>query len=69
MLKIIRNNRAQKGKRISTDLGHHMRCVLAIAVLGTALYVIISGTSAGAEDWAYGVMGTVVGYVFRGRPS
>jgi hypothetical protein len=43
-----------------------MSVILTIAVSGTALYVILKGQySEGAAKWAYGAIGTVLGYWLR----
>jgi len=40
-----------------------MPVVVSIAVLGAALYVVLSGSYAeAAQKWAFGAIGTILGY-------
>lgn len=44
----------------------HMRAIVSIGVVTSALYVILSGTYHNAEqNWAFGVVGAVMGYWFK----
>lgn len=43
-----------------------MQMLISVMVLGSALYVILSGRYADAEQkWAYGAVGTVCGFWFK----
>lgn len=47
----------------SKDLAAAMPAIVTIAVLGSAIFVILSGSYAEAEQkWAFGSVGTVIGY-------
>ncbi len=43
-----------------------MPVIISIAILGSALFVVLSGSYAEAEQkWAFGSIGTIVGYWFK----
>jgi hypothetical protein len=45
-----------------------MQVVVTMVVLGAALYVTLSPNSpAPAQQWAPGIIGTLIGYWLRGR--
>lgn len=45
-----------------------MRVILSLVVVGAALTVVLSSKyEVGTERWAFGVIGTVLGYWFRGK--
>jgi hypothetical protein len=44
-----------------------MQILISLSLLGCSLYIIVSGSSDGEHDkWAYGTIGTVVGFWFKG---
>lgn len=48
------------------DLDPILRAILSVAVLGASLWVILSGGYQDAtEKWAFGAIGTVLGYWFK----
>lgn len=51
-----------------TDWEIAMQIGVSVALLGVGLYVILSKQYAAADtNWAYGTVGTVVGYWLKGR--
>jgi hypothetical protein len=49
------------------DAAFVMRCVLSLVIVGAALYMILSGRyQSDSLKWAYGTIGTVLGYWLRG---
>ena len=45
-----------------------MQIVVSLALLGVSLYVILSKQYQSADtNWAYGIVGTVVGYWLKGK--
>jgi hypothetical protein len=45
-----------------------MQIVVSLALLGVALYVILSQKYSSADNnWAYGIVGTIIGYWLKGQ--
>jgi len=43
-----------------------MRCILSLVICASGLYIILgNGYSQASQDWAYGAVGSVVGYWFK----
>jgi hypothetical protein len=50
-----------------SDPGLIMQIVLSLTVIGAGLYMILSGRyDASNQHWAYGIVGTVVGFWLKG---
>ena len=46
----------------------YMQIVVSLILLGVALYVILSKQYAAADtNWAYGIVGTIIGYWLKGK--
>ena len=39
-----------------------MQVVVTVAVLGAALGIIVAGEDADAQKWAFGIVGTIIGF-------
>ena len=51
---------------VHTHIGMYMRVITCLAVLFSALYIILSHNYDAAEQrWAFGAVGTVLGYWFK----
>ncbi len=48
---------------LGLDASIVMSVIVSLAVLGSALYIILSaGYDASAQKWAFGAVGTIIGY-------
>jgi hypothetical protein len=55
-------------KELNSRLLTAMQVIVSLAILGAALYVILSKQYASIDTkWAYGIVGTVIGYWLKGK--
>ena len=55
-------------KELNSRLVTATQVVVSLAILGAALYVILSKQFAANDtNWAYGIVGTVIGYWLKGK--
>ena len=55
-------------KELNSRLVTALQVIVSLAVLGAALYLIISKQYAVNDtDWAYGIVGVVIGYWLKGK--
>lgn len=68
LLLAIRSIEARPHVRAPTRSTFIMQVVISLAVLGSALYVVVALKDAeiSLKDWAYGAIGTIVGFWLKG---
>ncbi|GAA5442654.1 hypothetical protein Misp06_00828 [Microbulbifer sp. NBRC 101763] len=64
------NKNAENRTNGESFLSKHMSELISLIVLVCALYIIISGSyGEGEQKWAYGVIGTIIGYWLKPRKN
>ena len=59
---------ASKKKPQTDPIVVGMQILVSVALLGAALYVILSKQYASDDaKWAYGIVGTIIGYWLKGK--